>query len=88
VEYLAAPEISFIEEEDGPTTCAFGLTALMIALACAIAVGVTPMASTGINAVPGALLLILFSLVGGYLVSKGLIFTLRDSGRDNKTSTE
>jgi hypothetical protein len=84
------PTLNFLENKDGPRTCAAGMLLLMFALACAIAIGISPLISNiyfQASAILGwALFLILFALGGGYLISKGLIFILRDSRRAEDTN--
>jgi uncharacterized membrane protein YwzB len=77
------PTLDFLENKDGPRTCAVGTVLLMLALACAIALALSPITpSSYVQAnisMMEVILLILFALGGGYLVSNGLLFILRDS---------
>lgn len=85
-----SPTLTFIENQDGPKTCAAGLVLLMLALACAIAVAISPLTPSSYMqpnvAMLGVILLILFALGGGYLVSSGLLFILRDSRRADSST--
>ncbi|MFW9974864.1 MAG: hypothetical protein ACFFDQ_06350 [Candidatus Thorarchaeota archaeon] len=74
-----------IESEDGTHACAFGICMLTLALACAIGIGTSVLIPN--STVQGSIVfgagsfLILFALVGGYFVSRGLILVLRESRR-------
>ncbi len=86
------PTLDFIENKDGPRTCAAGMVLLMLALACSIAVAISPLTPSSYLqpsvAMVGVILLILFALGGGYLASSGLLFILRDSRRTDSNAQE
>jgi hypothetical protein len=86
------PTLDFIENKDGPKTCAAGMVLLMLALACAITLALSPVApssyfDTNVMFL-GVCFLILFSLGGGYLASSGLLFILRDSQRTDSNTQD
>ncbi len=75
-------KISLMEGENGLFACAFGVMMLFIALTCAIAIGTSVLIpDSNVQAsilLGGGLFLILSALAGGYFVSRGLIFILRE----------
>ena len=86
------PTLDFIENKNGPKTCAVGMALLMLALSCAIALALSPVAPSIYFDVDvmlvGVCFLIVLSLGGGYLVSYGLLFVLSDSRRTTSTEQE
>jgi len=68
------------------------MAALMLALTCAIAIGISPLTpfsyAYGDAILLGVLFMILLTLGGGYLVSSGLLFILRDSQRTDSNTQD
>ena len=89
---MSETSISFDESDHGPTFCGTGMLFLMLALACAIALGNVPLLSSSYNQYTiitwGGVILVLSAIVGGYITSKGLLFILRDSRRTDSTTQE
>jgi hypothetical protein len=87
-----SPTLTFIENQDGPKTCAVGMVLLMLALACAIAIALSPLFPSsymGVDIVMlGVIILILFALGGGYLIASGLLFILQDSRRADSNTQD
>ncbi len=79
--------MSRTESENAPVVFALGMVFIMLALACAIAIGngVLVISSfTQFNIIIiGGFLLVISSLSGGYLTSSWLLFILRDSRKAN-----
>ncbi|MFW9807412.1 MAG: hypothetical protein ACFFFK_11850 [Candidatus Thorarchaeota archaeon] len=68
------------ESQNAPAVCAYGMVFIMLSVACAVAMGTVIRAETFIV---GGLLLVVFSLIGGYLAGTGLLFIYRASEKSN-----